>query len=142
MDEWPYERGKTVPSGYFAILDHFILITQASLEAELKAKCDVLRQKKKLEADVSELEVGLDHTNRLASDLQKSVKKYQQTVLESQAQVEDEQKQKQELREAAASAERHANSLVAEIEEHRFVEYKLWKIFKLERQKLCRRNSS
>lgn len=89
------------------------------MEAEAKAKSDALRMKKKLECDVNELEVGLDHANRVSSDLQKTVKKLQQAVLEHQSQVEDEQRQKNEMREAAATAERHAHSLVSEMEEHK-----------------------
>lgn len=78
-----------------------------------------MRMKKKLESDVNELEVGLDHANRVSSDLQKTVKKLQQAVLEHQSQAEDEQRQKNEMREAAAIAERHANSLLSEMEEHK-----------------------
>ena len=92
---------------------------KASIDAEAKAKSDAVRMKKKLESDVNELEVGLDHANRVSSDLQKTVKKLQQAALEHQSQAEDEQRQKNEMREAAAVAERHANSLASEMEEHK-----------------------
>merc|ERR1711931_444952 len=36
---------------------------QASLEAEAKGKAEALRLKKKLEADIGELEIALDHAN-------------------------------------------------------------------------------
>merc|ERR1712117_396742 len=37
---------------------------QASLEAESRAKAEALRIKKKLEADINELEIALDHSNK------------------------------------------------------------------------------
>ena len=39
---------------------------QASLEAEARGRSEALRAKKKLEADINELEVALDGANRLA----------------------------------------------------------------------------
>jgi hypothetical protein len=38
---------------------------QASLEAEAKGKAEALRLKKKLEADINELEIALDHANKV-----------------------------------------------------------------------------
>lgn len=40
---------------------------QASLEAEAKGKAEALRMKKKLEADINELEIALDHANKVGS---------------------------------------------------------------------------
>ncbi len=37
----------------------------ASLEAEQKAKGEALRIKKKLEGDINELEIALDHANKV-----------------------------------------------------------------------------
>jgi len=37
----------------------------ASLEAEHKAKGEALRIKKKLEGDINELEIALDHANKV-----------------------------------------------------------------------------
>ena len=53
---------------------------QASLEAESKGKAEALRQKKKLESDINELEIQLDHSNRSNADLQKQIKKLQQQI--------------------------------------------------------------
>ena len=39
---------------------------QASLEAEARSKAEVLRSKKKLEADIQELEAALDHISRVS----------------------------------------------------------------------------
>ncbi|ETN81715.1 myosin head [Necator americanus] len=71
---------------------------QATLEAETKHKEEALRIKKKLEADINELEIALDHANRANADAQKTIKKYMETVRELQLQVEDEQRQKDEIR--------------------------------------------
>ena len=53
---------------------------QASLEAESKGKAEAVKQKKKLEGDINELEVQLDHSNRTNADLQKQIKKLQQQM--------------------------------------------------------------
>lgn len=50
---------------------------QASIEAESKHKAEVLRTKKKLEADVQELEAALEHANNVAMENQKNIHKYQ-----------------------------------------------------------------
>jgi hypothetical protein len=40
---------------------------QASLEGESKGRAEALRVKKKLEADIQELEVALDHASKVSS---------------------------------------------------------------------------
>ena len=50
---------------------------QASLESELRAKSEALRIKKKLEGDINELEIALDHSNKANNEAQKSIKRYQ-----------------------------------------------------------------
>ena len=50
---------------------------QASLESEQRAKAEALRIKKKLEGDINELEIALDHSNKDNSEAQKSIKRYQ-----------------------------------------------------------------
>ena len=49
----------------------------ASLEAEQRAKSEALRIKKKLESDINELEIALDHANKANSEGQKAIKRYQ-----------------------------------------------------------------
>merc|ERR1712038_1441645 len=49
----------------------------ASLEGEQRAKAEALRIKKKLESDINELEIALDHANKANSEGSKSVKRYQ-----------------------------------------------------------------
>ena len=50
---------------------------QASLEAEQRSKAEALRIKKKLEGEINELEIALDHANKANSEAQKSIKRYQ-----------------------------------------------------------------
>ena len=46
---------------------------QASLEAEQHAKAEAMRIKKKIEGDINELEIALDHANKANSEAQKVV---------------------------------------------------------------------
>ena len=50
---------------------------QASLEAEARAKAEALRFKKKLESDINELEIALDHANKANAEAHKSINMYQ-----------------------------------------------------------------
>ncbi|PAV86100.1 hypothetical protein WR25_24427 isoform B [Diploscapter pachys] len=90
---------------------------QATLEAETKHKEEALRIKKKLESDINELEIALDHANRANADAQRTIKKYIETVRELQLQVEDEQRQKDEIREQLLSSERRNALLQQEKDE-------------------------
>ncbi|CAF4092732.1 unnamed protein product, partial [Rotaria sordida] len=83
---------------------------QATLEQE-EAK------KKKLQSDINDLEVALDHANRTNADLQKTLKRIQQNITELQTQIEEEQRQRDKAREPAAVAERRANLINGELEE-------------------------
>lgn len=57
---------------------------QASLEAEARGRAEAMRTKKKLEADINELEVALDSANRGRAESEKNLKKYQQQIRELQ----------------------------------------------------------
>ncbi|XP_071512368.1 myosin heavy chain, muscle-like [Panulirus ornatus] len=92
---------------------------QASLEAEAKAKAEALRLKKKLESDINELEIALDHSSKAYADLQKSFKKLQGEYKDMQMKVEEEQRLASEYREQYGIAERRANALHGELEESR-----------------------
>lgn len=50
---------------------------QASLETEQRCKAEGLRIKKKLEGDINELEIALDHANKANNEAQKAIKRYQ-----------------------------------------------------------------
>ena len=48
---------------------------QASLDSEQRAKAETLRIKKKLEGDINELEIALDHANKANIEAQKAIKR-------------------------------------------------------------------
>merc|ERR1712018_680304 len=92
---------------------------QASLEAESRAKAEALRIKKKLEADINELEIALDHANKANSEAHKSIKRYQAQLRDVEGLFEEETRQRRELAEKAGLADRRANALQGELEEAR-----------------------
>ena len=53
---------------------HGMESVQASLESEQRAKADALRIKKKLEGDINEYEIALDHANKATNEALKSIK--------------------------------------------------------------------
>merc|ERR1719393_1080660 len=92
---------------------------QTALEQEAKGKAEGLRMKKKLESDVSELDTALEHANAAYQDTQKAIKKYHQQIREAQAKLEDEQRNKEVVRDNLLSNERKANSAQNALEEAR-----------------------
>merc|ERR1719494_1562826 len=92
---------------------------QASPESEQRAKAEALRIKKKLEGDINELEIALDHANKANSEAQKAIKRYQGQHREAECAYEEEQRQRQEVAEKASLADRRANALAGEMEEAR-----------------------
>merc|ERR1712110_191650 len=92
---------------------------QSALEMESKGKAEALRMKKKLESDVGELETSLEHANAANAETQKTIKRYHQSIRESQAKLEDEQRAKDIARDALIAADRRANSMQNALEEAR-----------------------
>merc|ERR1711894_402466 len=92
---------------------------QSALEQESKGKAEALRMKKKLESDVSELEVSLDHANAANIETQKTIKKYHQNIRESQTKLEEEQRTKEVCRDQFIAADRRAHSMQNALEESR-----------------------
>ena len=68
---------------------------QASLEAEVRAKQEALRIKKKLESDINELEIALDHSNKANAEAHKSIKRYQAQLRDVEQAYEEECRQRQ-----------------------------------------------
>ena len=92
---------------------------QASLEAECRAKAETLRIKKKLESDINELEIALDHANKANSEAHKSVKRYQGQLRDVEGLYEQESRLRREMAEKTGLADRRANALQGELEEAR-----------------------
>merc|ERR1712193_232343 len=91
----------------------------ASLEAEQRAKGEALRIKKKLESDINELEIALDHANKANAEGQKAIKRYQGQLRETISGFEEQARGRQEVMEAVGIAERKAGALSGEVEESR-----------------------
>merc|ERR1711971_752910 len=91
----------------------------ASLEGEQRAKGEALRIKKKLESDINELEIALDHANKANAEGQKAIKRYQGQLRDTIQGFEDQARGRQEVMEAVGIAERKAGALSGEVEESR-----------------------
>merc|ERR1719266_2596271 len=92
---------------------------QASLEAEARAKAEALRIKKKLESDINELEIALDHANKANSEAHKSIKRYQAQLRDVEGLFEEESRQRRELGEKAGLADRRKKQADMELSEAR-----------------------
>ena len=90
---------------------------QASLENETRAKGEAIRQKKKLEADMNELSIALEHANGSNTESQATIKKYQQQIKVAQNSLEEEQVQRDKAREGLIQAERNHHALANQLEE-------------------------
>uniref|UniRef100_A0A670KDL9 Myosin heavy chain 16 n=1 Tax=Podarcis muralis TaxID=64176 RepID=A0A670KDL9_PODMU len=92
---------------------------QSSLELEAKGRAEALRLKKKMETDLNEMEIQLDHANRNNSELVKTLKKLQQQIKDLQIQMDEDARQHEELREQYNLQERRLSLLQTELEEVR-----------------------
>merc|ERR1711972_432992 len=72
---------------------------QASLEAESRAKAEALRIKKKLESDINELEIALDHANKANAEAHKSIKSSQAQLRDVEGLYEEESRQRRDIAE-------------------------------------------
>merc|ERR1712071_683350 len=89
----------------------------ASLETEQRSKGEALRIKKKLEGDINELEIGLDHANKANAEGLKAIKRYQGQLRATIQSYEDEARQRAQVVEQVGIAERKAAAMSGEVEE-------------------------
>ncbi|XP_030634159.1 myosin, heavy chain 7B, cardiac muscle, beta a [Chanos chanos] len=92
---------------------------QTTLDAEAKSRNEAIRLKKKMEGDLNEMEIQLNHANRLASESQKTVRHLQTQIKDLQLELDETVHQNEDLREQSAVTERRNNLLAAEVEELR-----------------------
>merc|ERR1712111_199927 len=92
-------------------------MTRKNYMKALDAMQSALRMKKKLEADVGELETSLEHANAANAESQRTIKKYHESIRGSQAKLEDEQRAKDVARDALIAADRKAHSMQNALEE-------------------------
>uniref|UniRef100_T1GPK4 Myosin tail domain-containing protein n=1 Tax=Megaselia scalaris TaxID=36166 RepID=T1GPK4_MEGSC len=89
------------------------------VEAETRLKTEVMRIKKKLQIQITELEMSLDVANKQNIDLQKIIKKQSLQLTELQAAYEDVQRQLQQVVDQNTVAQRRLQTLSGELEEAR-----------------------
>ncbi|KXJ82950.1 hypothetical protein RP20_CCG010459 [Aedes albopictus] len=89
------------------------------VEAETKLKSEVQRIKKKLQIQITELEMSLDVANHTNIELQKTIKRQSAQLTEIQAHYEEIQRQLQSTVDQYGIAQRRIQSLTGELEEIR-----------------------
>merc|ERR1719481_2371546 len=92
---------------------------QMALEAETKAKVEALRMKKKLDADVIDLGVALEHANAANAESQRKISLIQNNIRSIQQRFEEESRAKAVANDNLISADRRANANQNALEEAR-----------------------
>ncbi|XP_038606682.1 myosin-1-like [Tachyglossus aculeatus] len=92
---------------------------QSVLDAEIRSRNDAIRLKKKMEGDLNEMEIQLNHANRMAAEALKNYRNTQAILKDTQLHLDDALRGQEDLREQLAMVERRANLLQAEVEELR-----------------------
>merc|ERR1712157_710274 len=92
---------------------------QSQLDAEIRSRSDAVRIKKKLEGDISDLEIQLAHANRQLSDATRANKDIQGQIKETQIHLDESERHADKVKEQAAVTDRRVNLLQAEIDELR-----------------------
>merc|ERR1712241_572261 len=89
----------------------------SALEQESKGKAAGLRMKKKLESDVGDLEMALEHSNANNLETGKAIKKYQGQIRDAAFKLENEQRAKEVARDSLVNAERKAHGMQNALEQ-------------------------
>nr|XP_044986911.1 myosin-4 isoform X3 [Jaculus jaculus] len=92
---------------------------QSTLDAEIRSRNDALRIKKKMEGDLNEMEIQLNHANRQAAEAIRNLRNTQGILKDTQLHLDDALRGQDDLKEQLAMVERRANLMQAEIEELR-----------------------
>ncbi|XP_016077908.1 PREDICTED: myosin-4 [Miniopterus natalensis] len=92
---------------------------QSTLDAEIRSRNDALRIKKKMEGDLNEMEIQLNHANRQAAEALRNYRNTQGILKDTQLHLDDAIRSQDDLKEQLAMVERRANLMQAEIEELR-----------------------
>uniref|UniRef100_A0A3B4YC93 Uncharacterized protein n=2 Tax=Seriola lalandi dorsalis TaxID=1841481 RepID=A0A3B4YC93_SERLL len=87
---------------------------QSALDAEIRSKNDAMRIRKKMEADLNEMEIQLSHANRQAAEVQKQLRNMQAHLKVTYCSA-----QPGDLKEQVAMVERRSSLMQAEVEELR-----------------------
>ncbi|NXA56188.1 MYH1B protein, partial [Nothocercus julius] len=95
---------------------HMILIYlyMSTLDAEISSRNEALRLNKKMEGDLSEMEIQLSHVNCMAADAQKNLRNTQAVL---KAYLDNALRTQEDLKEQVVLVEHRANLLQEDIEE-------------------------
>merc|ERR1712008_307518 len=93
--------------------------TQTQLDAEIRARSEAVRLKKKLEGEIADVEIQLAHANRQHQDAARANKDLVAQAKEGQIQIDDAEREKDDVTEQCQVTERRQNLLQAEIDELR-----------------------
>merc|ERR1712042_87613 len=115
---------------------------QAALEAESKGKVEALRMKKKLEADVNDLDIALEHANAGAMETQATIKKFQNQVRDAQVKVDEETSLKAMAQDQKVAAGRKAGAMQNALEEARTLLEQADRARRCLEQELCDSNET
>jgi len=92
---------------------------QMAVESETKAKVEALRMKKKLDADVTDLGVALEHANAANAESQRNINLIKGNIRNIQQKYEDECRAKAAATDSLLAADRRANANMNALEEAR-----------------------
>ncbi|XP_061564717.1 myosin-4-like [Cololabis saira] len=92
---------------------------QSALDAEIRSKNDATRIRKKMEADLNEMEIQLSHANRQAAEAQKQLRNIQSHYKERILRLDEALRSQEELKEQVSVVERRSSLMQAEVEELR-----------------------
>merc|ERR1712058_68221 len=92
---------------------------QMALESETKGKVEALRMKKKLDTDVVDLGVALEHANAANAESQRNIKLIQGNIRNVQSRLEEETRAKAVATDNLLAADRRCNSNQNALEEAR-----------------------
>ncbi|KAL4700951.1 hypothetical protein H8959_014955 [Pygathrix nigripes] len=92
---------------------------QSTLDAEIRSRNDALRIKKKMEGDLNEMEIQLNHANRQAAEALRNLRNTQAILKDTQLHLDDAIRGQDDLKEQLAMVERRANLMQAEVQELR-----------------------
>ena len=87
------------------------MLLKVHLYYSFRAKEEALRIKKKIESDINELEMALDHANKANAETAKAIKRAAANLLEVDTAVNEEAKARADIEDQTGIAERKGHIL-------------------------------
>ena len=92
---------------------------QQQLDVEIRSRSEAVRIKKRLEGEMSDLEIQVAHSNRQINDNQRANKELLSQVKDLQLELDESERSKEEIEEQCGVTARRTNLLQTEIDEFR-----------------------